>query len=103
MADISKSANDSSDPYIRYGDVICLHTLSFTKMHGFLQADGIIEDSMRVLVPSVTVNSKEYPTNIRPCLFRVMPMGQYAAQSEYEEKRHELEDIMNADNKNTDV
>ena len=31
-----------------------------------------------------------FPSNIRPCLFRIMPMDQFAAQAEYDEKQLEL-------------
>ena len=83
----------ASDVYIRYGDVICLHTQFFDgkkENYGFLAADGIIEDSLRVSVPSNNPSAIHFPSNIRPCLFRIMPMDQFAAQAEYDEKQLEL-------------
>eukprot|EP00943_MAST-04B_sp_MAST-4B-sp1_P009422 g9422.t1 len=52
---------------------------------------------MQVVVPSEKPQGLEFPSNIRKCLFQVMPMGQYAAQSEYEEKKNELEHLVGTD------
>ena len=97
MEGVLTPSHGNGDGYIRYGDIICLYTTSYNKHHGFLQADGIIEDSMRVVVPSEKPQGLEFPSNIRKCLFQMMPMGQYAAQSEYEEKKQELEHLVGTD------
>ena len=53
----------ASDVYIRYGDIVCLHTQFFDgkqENYGFLAADGIIEDSLRVCVPSNNPSARDF-------------------------------------------
>ena len=73
--------------YVRFGDVIILYTQS--QIHqvgrGYLTCDGIIDDGVRVHVAP-----KQFPKAIHQCLFQVVPMKQYAAQEEYDEKVAQL-------------
>eukprot|EP00945_MAST-04E_sp_MAST-4E-sp1_P005254 g5254.t1 len=98
MAQSSGVANDPSASgesvgYLRYGDVIALYTLATPSGYGrgFCQGDGIIDDALRIHV-SDSNHQTGYPFDMRKCLFRVVPMCQYAAQEEYKNKINQLDE-----------
>jgi hypothetical protein len=66
--------------FVRYGDCVSL----FDQMgsHGFLNADGVIDDSLRILVNT----DGSVPDKFRDCVFSIMPSQQYAAQKEFRKK-----------------
>lgn len=49
---------------------------------GFLNADGVIDDSLRV----IKRKDGELPDKFRDCVFQIMPSQQYAAQKEFRKK-----------------
>lgn len=66
--------------FVRYGDLVSLFDqLGST---GFLNADGVIDDSLRI----IRRENGALPDKFRDCIFKIMPSQQYAAQKEYRKK-----------------
>ena len=66
--------------FVRYGDLVSLYDQLGSC--GFLNADGVIDDSLRVLKR----RNGELPDKFRDCVFQIMPSQQYAAQKEFRKK-----------------
>ena len=71
--------------FVYYGDLITLYT---TKHKGYLNADGVIDNSLRVLKNK---NKGSTPQKYRDCIFQLMPSQQYGAKKEFIEKVTALE------------
>jgi hypothetical protein len=91
----SKSLNTAEAPkfeipttktFVRYGDLISL----FDQLgsNGFLNADGVIDDSLRI----IKRKDGHLPDKFRDCIFKIMPSQQYAAQKEFKKKVTALQD-----------
>ena len=55
--------------------------------HGFLNADGVIDDSLRIILNK----DGSVPDKFRDCVFSIMPAQQYAAQKEFRKKVKHLQ------------
>ena len=75
--------------FIHYGDMV---TLFNSESQGHLNADGVIDNSLRVLKQDHgdDVND-QMPKKFRDCIFKIMPAQQYGARKEFLEKVAALE------------
>ena len=75
--------------FIHYGDMV---TLFNSESQGHLNADGVIDNSLRVLKQDHgdDVND-QIPKKFRDCIFKIMPAQQYGARKEFLEKVAALE------------
>jgi hypothetical protein len=72
----------SEASFVCYGDHISLFCDDERQARGFLNADGVIDNSMRVIAEK----SGALPNKFRDCIFRVMPSQQYGAAKEFKKK-----------------
>ena len=79
--------------FVYYGDLITLYT---TKHKGYLNADGVIDNSLRVLE-----NKESTPQKYRDCIFQLMPSQQYGAKKEFIEKVTALQSDLGAEAEET--
>ena len=73
-APVMKFTLPTNRTFVRYGD--CVSLFDQVGSHGFLNADGVIDDSLRIIVNS----DGSVPDKFRDCVFTIMPSQQYAAQ-----------------------
>lgn len=66
--------------FLRYGD--CVTLFEKTASRGFLNADGVIDESLRI----IKMRDGSVPDKIRDCVFKIMPSQQYSAQREFRKK-----------------
>ena len=84
-APIMKFTLPTNRTFVRYGD--CVSLFDQVGSHGFLNADGVIDDSLRIIVNS----DGSVPDKFRDCVFTIMPSQQYAAQKEFRKKVLQLQ------------